>query len=752
MLMKSPAVASLQEEKGGTAISKNVVFVIDISNSMYDILPDLKKALKEYVKESEVGDSVSLVTFGKSSQLHYRKTVENPIDLVQILKFCDTITCPDEYTYIPCGLRRGIEELYQLYLINPTEESILVLLSDGLNHPPDDVDQELLVTYNSVMEKFSPNFLPGKNWFITYVALKGKPDAGLFDFVRQCYGNTIELGGKLIGGISEVQIQADHGLRDGSLLELGAARLPLKTSIPLTLKPVRGKPAGKKIKIESILTDDPLNSRISLEIRPEEIIIPEKQTTMNLDVTIDGEWQENIRGVLNFTPPEGSLLIIHPAYFLFRAKKPIRLIIGKFNPETGGYDWNKPFSLSLGPFAKPGEVKEEKFGLMLDGLIPPQNLNIRAIPNIKLPMGVQCQAEINIDELLEKGITEALVKVISTEDAKLQNHEWTGELTFRSPNPELVLPEHPIGLQVRSVVIKEKPQFLKWILIPLFSVLVTGLVAGGKILLDKRFIPAEGSLQVLEAPQNLKIEYIDLKQISTRSKKRKLILGNDKSADIKIPHKSIEKHHAQIRIGRQVGVTSLRLKSLGTGNIYVNNVPLKEEVRLLDRDIVQVGDFQLLYSNSTLKQVVVHYKDGDVKYGIPLSWNIEEKGVLLQPEKEAGGAPMFIPFRDLKAVFFVKHFDKEIARKMKFSNIFAKKDYVKVSFKDGERIKGYTIKDYNPQAPRFFLVPETVAGKEENNICILVERRFAKKIVVLKKTDPGTENRNAVDSPSPVIE
>lgn len=749
-LMKTPAVASLQAGKEDTGVSKNVVFVIDISNSMYDILPDLKTALKEYVKESNVGDSVSLVTFGKSAQLHYRKTMESPVDLVQILKFCDTINCPDEYTYIPCGLKKGIEELHQLYLVNPTEESILVLLSDGLNHPPDDTDQETLVTYKSIMEKFSPSFLPGKNWFITYVALKGKPDEGLFEFVKQCYGNTIQLGGKLLGGISEVEIQTDYTAREDSLLELGPARLPLKTKIPLTLMPIRGRPAGKKIKIESILTDDPLNSRLSLQIRPEEIIIPAKQTELDLEVIINGEWQGNIRGVLNFTPPDGSLLIIHPAYFLFRAKEPVRLIIGKLNPKTGDYDWNEPFSLSLGPLVKHGEVKEEKFVLKLDGLTSSEALDVRAIPDIKLPIGIQCQVEMDMAELLEKGIAEAIVRAVLTEDAQLQNKEWTGKLTFRSPNRELILPEEPIGLQVRTTVIKRKSDFLKWILISLFSILVTGVVAGGKILLDRRFIPAEGSLQVLDAPPNLKIEYIDLKQISTRAKKRKLILGNDKSADINIPHKSIEKHHALIRISRKVGVTSICLKNLGDGNIYVNNVVLNEEVRLSDRDIVQIGEFQFLYSNSTLKQVVVHYKDGDVKYGIPLSWNIEDKGFLLQPEKEAGSASMFIPFQDLKAVFFVKHFDKEIARKMKFSNIFAKKDYVKVTFKDGEKIKGYTIKDYNPQAPRFFLVPETVSGREENNLCILVERRCTKKVVVLKKADPGAENKNAVDSPSPV--
>jgi len=739
LLSSSQVFASVERhiEPEEEASTKNVVFVIDVSNSMYDIIDDLKKALKDYVQESSVGDSVSLVTFGNSAKLHYRKTIDDFNDFTQILEFCDSLSCPDDFTYLPCGLKKGIEELYQLHLMNPSSESILVLMSDGVNHPPESIEDESLITYDSILKQFSPSFAPGTQWFITYVALKGKPDAGLFDFVKTCRGGTIKLGGKLQGGISEVKIRHDVSMAEESTLELGTACLPLKTTIPLLLKPVRGKPAGQRIQIEGMLIDDPLSRHITLQVSPNEIICPKNEIRIDMEIAIEGKWDGAIQGVLNFIPPEGSLLIIHPSHFLLRAKKPIKILIGRLDPATGTYEWGKAFLLSLGPL-RAGDTVEEKFALKLEGLQPFEDIQLNIIPKIELPPGVECRAEIDISRLRKEGMTEAVVRAFAQKETILSNgREWNGELTLRTSSPEFILPKEPLGLQIRAAVLNHSFHWKKWLLILLASVLITGTVGGAKVLSDKKFVPAEGTLLVLECPQSLQLEYIDLKQISEKTRRKRLTIGSDKSSDISIRHKSVNEHHARLKIARRMGGTHLLLKSLGANTVYLNKTPLKKETRITDRDVIQIGEFQFLYCNSPLKQVVVHYKDGSVKYGIPLTWNIEEKGFLLQTEKEAGGTPTYVSFVDLKAVFFVKHFDKEIARKMKFSSFFAQKDHLRVLFKDGEKMDGYTIKDYDPKAERFFLVPQSATDKEENNICVLVERIFTNKIKVLKDAEPN---------------
>jgi hypothetical protein len=80
---------------------------------------------------------------------------------------------------------------------------------------------------------------------------------------------------------------------------------------------------------------------------------------------------------------------------------------------------------------------------------------------------------------------------------------------------------------------------------------------------------------------------------------------------------------------------------------------------------------------------------------------------------------------------------------MKLASFFAQKDHLRIIFKDGEKIDGYTIKDYDPKAERFFIVPKSVSDREENNICILVERLFTEKIIVLKEAEPNAPSTSS---------
>ncbi len=722
--------------------SKNTVFIIDVSTSMFDIVDDLKEALKDYIGESKVGDSIAVVSFGAGAQLHYRKTINGPGDLEKILHFCDTLGCTDEFTYIPCGLNKGFEELYRLYQEKPASESLLVLMSDGINHPPDNIDKESVLTYDFIEKEFLPEFSPGKDWFITYVALKGQLDPELADFVNKCRGSVIEVGGKLLGGISEVQLQSSCPVDDGSLLDMGVACLPMRRRIPILIKPIRGRPAGKRIQVEGVIPDDPLGTRLDLTVKPAEIICPKKPQQIELELSVNGEWTEALQGTINFSPPDGMLLLIHPSHLLFRARKPPKILVGKYDKEVKDYEWNKEVYLTLGPLKKAGDSKQDTFALKLEGQLPPGKINIDAVPQIALPAGIDCLVDVDVAELIKNGMTTVSVTATAAKDLALMgNEEWDGNVSLRTSS-EVLLPENPLHLRVHSKVthVNVKWTGLIWriMLALLLSFVVVGLIAFAAKTQQKRFVPAEGTLLILDSPKGLQLENINLKKISERVRKKRLLIGNGSSADINLLHKSVEKRHAVIRVTRKLRTTSLFIKSLGLADVAVNNKNIQEETKLSDRDIIRIGEFQFLFSNSQLKQVVVHYSDGDVKYGIPLSWNIEEKGFLLQSEKD-GSAPMFVLFKDLKAVFFVKHFDKEIARKMKISSIFAQKDHLIVHFRDKENLEGYTIKEYSPEAPRFFLVPRSVADREENNICVLVERSFTDKITVLKEANKSEE-------------
>ncbi len=744
--------------------SNSIVFVVDVSMSMYDIIDQLKDALKTYVSESKPGDSVTIVTFGDSSQLHYRRTIRTEADIERLQKFCDRLPCSDEHTYIPCGLLKGVSELHERYRANPSGIHMLVLLSDGINNPPKDVEPHSAITYDTIRERYFSQFNPGKDWYITYVALKGIPDVGLAEFVRECEGNTIEIHAeRYLSGtpgsrrklldwvISEVRIKPVI-TADGQVLSLGKASLPVKTKIPLYVYPVRGEPEGRCISVEPYISDRVAAKNIIAEVFPPTIVCDNKPSKAEVTLSLSGPWEREIHGALLLRPVDASIFIINPAQLLFRFEQAPRLFIGRYNPALDHtydpIDW-----LAIGPI-RAGEECSRKLALKLDGTVEPGELAVEATPNISLPDGVSCTAEVNLAGMFEKK-AHISVTVRADEGAALaEAREFTGNLLLSSPTASVSFSQGVIPLKVFTDPRKADGEWgtrgknyradvrYDWKLIglivgiplPFISLLALfGYVRWRAY--KRKFVPAEGWLVVLEKPKDSKLENIDFKSIAEKSRKSKLTIGSDPESDIPILHESVDKRHAEIRSGREGAPAPVYIKTLGLSDVKVNYFAIDDEVKLNDRDILQIGSFQFIYSNSHLKQVVVHYRDGDVKYGIPLTWNINEDGFVLRPEGEgAEDLQMYIPFRDLKGVFFVKHFDKEIAKKMKLSNIYAKKERVVIKFKDGERMEGFTVQSYDPKAPRFFVIPRAEEGKEENNICVLVERRFTKSIEVMPRT------------------
>jgi hypothetical protein len=682
-----------------------------------------------------------------------------------MLKCCDHLSCPEEYTYITSGLRAGVRELYRFYRENPSGEHVLVLMSDGVNHPPENVDEDDVVTYDAIKESFFSNFQPGKDWYVNYVALKGIPDKVLADFVRECRGTTVEIhADKQSPIISEARIYPGPGLQvdENNTINLGSALLPIKLSIPLLIHPLRGNLEGRRIKVEPILTNIGKETQLITDATPSEIECAATPKEVQITLSIDGFWDKTLNGALWFEPIGSSIFIIHPSQLQFMFDEPpkLKVHIGYYKPALGDYSWDPIDWLALGPL-EPGGTVKETLALKVDGSLPPKGLDIEVTPAIELPSGVTCTASANVRLSRFVG-QEAHVSVVveAGEDAHLPKGKmWDGNLVLSCPTASLLFSRNPVPLRVFSEKLEvggtwrdrirsyyrelHLGEWLgenwKWLglvigALSLFVGLLFGVVyRRWKAYMDK-FVPAEGWLIVLEQPDGSKVENIDLRVLSEKLKKSRLSVGSAPSSDIHIPHESVDKRHAEIRSGREGMPTPVYIRGLELSDVKVNNFVEDEEVKLQDRDIIDIGAYQFIYSNSHLKQVVVHYKDGDVRYGIPLTWNIEEEGFLLRPEgKGSAELQIYIPFRDLKSVFFVKDFDKEIARRMKFSSIYAQKDHIIIEFRDGEKIDGYTVRDYDPKASRFFMVPKVEVEKEENNICILVERRFTKKIKVLGK-------------------
>ncbi len=123
------------------------------------------------------------------------------------------------------------------------------------------------------------------------------------------------------------------------------------------------------------------------------------------------------------------------------------------------------------------------------------------------------------------------------------------------------------------------------------------------------------------------------------------------------------------------------------------------------------------------QRLVVRYANGTILKGVCFALNPKENSFHLDTVDEEGkttGQTVQVRFADLKAVFNVRSFDGYFDRRLPAPIVGEKGQRLVVEFQDGEVIEGYTLRQYDPDAPRFYLIPE---DEHSNNISILVERK-----------------------------
>jgi len=126
--------------------------------------------------------------------------------------------------------------------------------------------------------------------------------------------------------------------------------------------------------------------------------------------------------------------------------------------------------------------------------------------------------------------------------------------------------------------------------------------------------------------------------------------------------------------------------------------------------------------------LAVRYADGHCQYGVCYALNVRDPVFHLDCV-DAGGMPVekteTIRFQDLKAVFLVKSFDGHFDKNVRYKEWTPEGMELVVEFNDGELLRGFSLRRYDPNEPRFHVVP---ADPATNNISILVERSAVKTV------------------------
>ncbi|UCD57090.1 MAG: VWA domain-containing protein [Candidatus Hydrogenedentota bacterium] len=719
-----PTMASTRAEK-----NQDIVFLIDTSSSMRNIFGDIKRAISEFVLQARPGDNVVLISFGEKVELRTRRKISSDEDVKLIARDLASLKANEYFTYTTGALYKGMEELQLLEEKHPDHSRTLVLMSDGRNNPPEEIAEPL--TFDDILKKYSDLLQePGSAFF--YLSLGDDPDRQVLAFMEAIEGSSFDLGKRFSGLMGKKQRLAFTQIFvEPTSIDLGAIFGPKATAtVSLTFLPARGDPSGNVITtaVSARFRKNP-SWKTAIEATPAALSCSSKSWSRELFIRVDSTHEGTVIGTLELKPLPGQVLFIEPSEI------PITMTIRQ--PHVKVLQEGR---LEFGPIAPRGKSQETQTILLIPNSAA-MGEAIQASPDIALPEGMTLATNIERrDKMLELAVT------VATDESFHIEHSMTlgGGLRLSGARHAIAFSRELLEIRIKvaplpasSRAIAGLRSWLEKLVLPgLITILALTAAMGGYWWLRLRLRSAlEGKLVLLHLKRkpldSSKVVKVNLHSIGESLGRDSLTIGSSKEASITLPHKSVAAHHCEIYARIDRGNTRIYIEPIGRNSVIVNLQKIREPIPLSDRDIVEIGAYTFRFENPPpYKQIVVKYLDGRVLKGTPTSWDIESDEFSLLPRDALprSNEEILVAFADLKAVYFVRDFDRQIGKKRVPPASRIRGAHMRLAFHDGEEMEGYTLENYEPSSTRFYFLPSDQLG---NTISLVVERQHLRKAEML---------------------
>lgn len=712
------------------SMNQDIVFLIDISSSMQHIFTEIRQSVLEYVRGTQLGDTVILITFGEKVDLRIRQKISSEEDIRCIERELARLEPTDYHTYITGAMHKGMQELHKLATRNPDHLRTLILISDGKNNPPEGVSDPL--TFETLLERYG-GLIKAANTIFFYVSLGDDPDPEVVTFMESAGGDSFDLG-SAVSSFREKgrQLAFAQIFVEPVSLDLGTITGPKATSsVSLAFFPACGNPSGEIINISFSPRFGGNPSLKTLgEIMPASFNCSDKAWSRSFFIKIDTLHEGTLTGELKLEPEPGDVLLIEPPVIpvTMTIRQPRVKVPREAKLEFGPIDPRRAFveTKTVPLFPNAAAVAEQ----------------LRADVELQRPEGLTVETAFE-----EKGENRELLVTVSTSDdfCPERSMKLEGTIHLSGARDVVGFSRNQIELSVkvlpppaRSGIVTGFWKWGKWTLVAVAALMCIFLVAVSL----KRALPRirsatrlEGKLVLIhfkEKSQNQsKTSKLNLQAIGRTVGRDTLSVGSSKEAAITLPHISVAPHHCEIYARTREGKKRILIAPVGKNVVIVNLQKIAEPTGLVDRDILEIGAYTFRFENPhPYKQVVVRYLDGRILKGTPASWDIEADGFNLLPRDALPGSSeeIYVPFAHLKAVYFVRDFDGVIGKKIISPASQIRGVHMKLIFHDGEQMDGYTSEGYTPDSPRFYFFPSDQGG---NIISLVVERQNLKTFQAL---------------------
>lgn len=151
------------------------LFLVDCSGSMVGlpkgsgnvvIFPQVKEAIKDFVRDIAPGANVIIMPFHKDVQDEFSKTIATERDIQELEKYIDNLKAEGQVTWIYYSIRSALKKAQELrQRDNFRHTQVILLYTDGKDNGPQDLDLDGILNYFQ-MQRGENEFL-----YLKYITL-----------------------------------------------------------------------------------------------------------------------------------------------------------------------------------------------------------------------------------------------------------------------------------------------------------------------------------------------------------------------------------------------------------------------------------------------------------------------------------------------------------------------------------------------------------------------------------------------------
>jgi hypothetical protein len=462
----------------------------------------------------------------------------------------------------------------------------------------------------------------------------------------------------------------------------------------------------------------------------------------SLSVSVTGKDAEPINVALNQSTSLGGGQILaqsdpSEASMIEEWKSWSKALVGKVSLAT--LDFSIPEvvfphrAIKLGP-VRSGGSEAATFTIQIVGVADALKVKMVVDTSIDLPDGLSLSTGVVDGDRPDRKVL--LVKVDGTQGfhaTRRGKHEGLLKI-MPAPDSATVFKTIPVQVTITTKGALAPPQILA---LGVLAALTAGGVAAG-ISFARRTRKAErpkphrviGRLIVVNDPTGGRVGTINLEEISTKSSRLSLVIGSNRTAEVRLKHASVSPDHCTLGANLAGGRLLTYIEPIGSAKLSVNGEAIRSSTCLNDGAKIEIGNFVYQFEDTQFyKKVDVVYKNGKQLAGILDVAGMDAEGFKISPTDAVSTSERArVKFSDIRSVTFNRRAVDIFTRK---SRPGAKPDAMKrveLMFKKGSTISGYVQREYTEGRHRYIeLLPLEVESSIDYIVVdysSVVEKKF----------------------------